>query len=343
MKLLVTADFDPEYLEILSSTLESVIFDGWGKTGYLLTETELIEKLGEIDILIVGYEQITRKVIENSGLKLIASIRGGPKANIDIEAATEKGIIVTYTVGRNKFSVADHTMALMLSLLRHICITNSLLKQRILSSGQKQETQDVRWTIEPGSPFDTYKSPELHTLTMGLVGFGEIAKEVAKRAQGFGMEVIIYDPYATKDIVERYGVTSVVLDDLMQNSDVVSIHCNVTPETIGLVGRKQLALMKKSAVIINTARASILDKDAFYQALLNKKIAGAGLDVFHKEPLAFDDPLLDLDTVVLTPHIAGASTILTNHHSRIVTEEVLRFEGGERPLVIANPEVFQSI
>jgi D-3-phosphoglycerate dehydrogenase len=157
------------------------------------------------------------------------------------------------------------------------------------------------------------------------------------------MEVIIYDPYVSKDSVDRYGVKSVDLDDLMHHSDVVSIHCNVTPETIGLIGRKQFALMKKSAVIINTARASILDKDAFYQALLNKKIAGAGLDVFHSEPLAFDDPLLDLDTVVLTPHIAGASTILTNHHSRIVTEEVLRFLRGERPQVIANPEVFQSI
>jgi D-3-phosphoglycerate dehydrogenase / 2-oxoglutarate reductase len=343
MRLLVTADFDPEYLEILSSTLGRVVFDGWGKTGYLLTGAELIEKLGEIDILIVGYEQITRRVIENSSLKLIASIRGGPKANIDIEAATEKGIIVTYTVGRNKFSVADHTMALMLSLLRHICITNSLLKQRTLGSGRKQETQDVRWTIEPGSPFDTYKAPELHTLTMGLVGFGEIAREVAKRSQGFGMKVIIYDPYATKDLIDKYGVKSVGLDDLMCNSDVVSIHCNVTPETIGLIGRKQLSLMKKSAIIINTARASILDKDAFYHALLNKQIAGAGLDVFHREPLASDDPLLDLDTVVLTPHIAGASTKLTHHHSRKVTEDVLRFARGERPQVIANPEVFQFI
>ena len=120
MRLLVTAGFDPKYLEILSSTLGSVVFDGWGKTGYLLTETELIEKLGKIDILVVGYEQITRRVIENSSLKLIASIRGGLKANIDIEAATEKGIIVTYTVGRNKFSVADHTMALMLSLLNRL-------------------------------------------------------------------------------------------------------------------------------------------------------------------------------------------------------------------------------
>jgi phosphoglycerate dehydrogenase-like enzyme len=101
--------------------------------------------------------------------------------------------------------------------------------------------------------------------------------------------------------------------------------------------------MKKSAVIINTARAAILDKAAFYQALLNKKIAGAGLDVFHKEPLASDDPLLDLDTVVLTPHIAGASTRLTHHHSRLVTEDVLRFARGERPQVIANPEAYEFI
>lgn len=343
MRLMVTADFDTEYLETLRSAMESVVFDGWGKTGYLLTETELIEKLAEMDILIVGYEQITRHVIENTSLKMIASIRGGPKANIDIDAATQRGIIVTYTVGRNKFSVADHTMALMLSLLRHICITNSLLKQRTLSSGQKQDSRDVRWTIEPGSPFDTYKSPELHTLTMGLVGFGEIAREVAKRSQGFGMNVIIYDPYTTNDLTDKFGVKSVSLDDLMHNSDVVSIHCNVTPETIGLIGRKQLALMKKSAVIINTARASILDKDAFYDALLNKKIAGAGLDVFHREPLEPDDPLLDLDTVVLTPHIAGASNILTHHHSRLVTEEVFRFTRGERPQVVANPEVFQFI
>ncbi len=343
MKLLITSDFDQEHFDVLSSSFESVSLDGWGKTGYMLTEEELIEKLDGIDVLIVGYEQISRRVIKNSNLKLISSIRGGPKANIDIDAATENGIVVTYTIGRTKYTVADHTMGLVLSLLRYICITNSLLKQRILTSDTNQDTEkDVIWTIEPGSPYDTYKGSELHTLTMGLVGFGEIAKEVTKRALGFGMKVIIYDPYVSDEIVKEYGVKSASLSELMSRSDIVSIHCNVTTETIGLIGGEQLALMKRSAVIINTARASILDKDAFYDALINKKIAGAGLDVFHKEPLEPDDPLLDLDTVVLTPHIAGASTVLTHHHSKLVAEDVLRFVRGEQPQVVANPEVYQS-
>ena len=343
MKLLITSDFDQEYFDILASSFESVSLDGWGKTGYMLTENELIEKLDGIDVLIVGYEQITRRVIENSNLKLISSIRGGPEANIDIDAATENGIVVTYTIGRTKHSVADHSMGLVLSLLRYICTTNSLLKQRILTSDTNQETeQDVIWTIEPGSPYDTYKGSELHTLTMGLVGFGEIAREMSKRARGFGMKVIFYDPYVADGIAKEYGVKSASLDELMSQSDIVSIHCNATPETTGLIGSRQLGLMKKSAIIINTARASILDKDAFYDALIKKKIAGAGLDVFHKEPLEPDDPLLDLDSVVLTPHIAGASNVLTRHHSRLVTEDVLRFMRGDRPQVVANPEVLRA-
>ena len=343
MNVLVTSDFDQEHFELLGSSFENVSFDGWGKTGYLLTEDELIEKLDGIDVLIVGYEQITRKVLDNSNLKLISSIRGGPRANIDVDAATENGIVVTYTIGRTKYAVADHTMGLILSLSRYICTTNSLLKQRVLTSDTEQDTEkDVIWTMEPGSPYDTYKGSELHTFTMGLVGFGEIAKEVTKRAQGFGMKVIIYDPYVADELVQEYGVTSVSLDEVMSQSDIVSIHCNVTPETIGLIGRRQLGLMKESAIIINTARASILDKDAFYDALTKKKIGGAGLDVFHKEPLEPDDPLLDLDTVVVTPHIAGASNVLTHHHSRLVTEDVLRFVRGERPQVVANPEVYQE-
>jgi D-3-phosphoglycerate dehydrogenase len=343
MKLLITSDFDQEHFQRLGSSFEDVSLDGWGKTGYLLTEDELIEKLDGVDVLIVGYEQITRRVIEKSSLKLISSIRGGPKANIDIDAATEGGVVVTYTIGRTKYCVADHTMGLVLSLTRYISTTNSLLKQRILTSDTKQDTdKDVIWTMEPGSPYDTYKGSELHTLTMGLVGFGEIAREVTKRARGFGMKVIIYDPYVDDELMKEYCVQSVSLDELMSQSDIVSVHCNVTPETIGLIGARELGLMKKSAIIINTARASILDKDAFYDALTKKKIGGAGLDVFHKEPLEPHDPLLDLDTVVLTPHIAGASTVLTHHHSRLVTEDVLRFVRGERPRVVANPEVYQE-
>ena len=155
------------------------------------------------------------------------------------------------------------------------------------------------------------------------------------------MDVLAYDPYVSQDYAKSFDVTLVSLDELMARSDIISIHCNVTPETIGLVGKDQIALMKKSAYILNTARASIIDRDALYDALLNKKIAGAGLDVFYKEPLEPDDPLLDLDSVVLTPHIAGASTSIARHHSELVTEDVLRFVKGERPKVLANPQVYE--
>jgi D-3-phosphoglycerate dehydrogenase len=291
----------------------------------------------------VGYEQISRRVIENTRLKFIASIRGGPKANIDVVAATEKGIPVSYTIGRTKYCVADHTMGLMLSVIRSVALTNLLLKQRVLTSKAKQKAEkDVIWSLGPGSPYDTYKGFELHTLTLGLVGFGQIGQEVAKRAKGFGMTVITYDPYVQKQVADEYEVQSVTLNELLSTSDVVSIHCNMTPETMGLIGHDQIALMKKTAIIINTARAAVVEKEPLYDALIGKQIAGAGLDVFHKEPLEPDDPLLDLDHVVLTPHIAGASTLITHHHSRLVTDEVLRFLRGERPSVVINPQVFNE-
>ena len=342
MKLLITSDFDQEHIEALRKMFSEVRLDGWGRTGYIMEEDDLINALQDIDVLIVGYEQVTRRVLDNTNLKLIASIRGGPKANIDIEAATEKGIPVTYTIGRTKYSVADHTMALLLSLLRYASLTDRLLKQRVLTSEAKQKTaKDVIWSMGPGSPYDTYKGIELHTLTMGLIGFGQIAEEVSKRANGFGMKIIAFDPYVNQSHADNFNVTMVGLDELMSTADVVSIHCNVTPETIGLIGREQLARMKKNAYVINTARASVFEREAFYDALLNKRIAGAGLDVFHKEPLEPDEPLLDLDYVVLTPHIAGASTVLTLHHSRLVTEDVGRFVRGERPKVLANPEIYE--
>jgi phosphoglycerate dehydrogenase-like enzyme len=195
------------------------------------------------------------------------------------------------------------------------------------------------WNVGGDLPYFHFRGPELGGKTLGIIGFGAVGAEVARRAvEGFGMRAVVYDPYA--EIPPPYR--TVALSELLEQSDVVSLHCPPTKETIGMIGSRELERMKPSAYLVNTARAQIVDEQGLVDALERRVIAGAALDVYWEEPLPRDHPLLGLDNVTITPHIAGAADDVREHQAAMVLEDIARWQAGERPLRLANPAVWES-
>ncbi len=309
-KILVTADFSHAGLEQLRE-LGKVTVDGWGVTGVIASEADTARMFADADIVAIGYEPVTEAVLAATDLKYLASIRGGPGANIDLAAAAKRGIPVTGTVGREAKPVADHAFGLMLSVLRHISFTDRLLRTGRLASDPDDDSGETGWGMGPQDPWNKFKGVELSGKTIGLVGLGTVGREMVKRARGFEMRVLAHDPY----IRDAGDVQMCSLDTLLAEADIVSIHARVTEKSAGMIGEREFSLMRPDAVLINTARAALVSRPALIEALTSKRIRGAGLDVHHEEPLGADDPFLAMDNVVLTPHIAGATAEVTARHS----------------------------
>jgi D-3-phosphoglycerate dehydrogenase len=344
MKVLVTVPLAESGLKPLRELAE-VEFEGQAKGGEVLTVRELKDKLANKQMVIVEFEPITGEVIESTNLKIIACTRGGPQANIDIPEATKKGIPVLYAPGRNATSVAELVICLMIAVARHVSQAHHLLKTgHFLAPAGTQADSDrnVVWGIEKGSPYVVFKGPELSGRKLGIIGLGEVGERVAVRAKAFEMNLLAYDPYIPEEKIIGAGARAVDLETLLRESDFVTVHCTVTDETKGLIGEKQISLMKPTAYLINTARGTIVDEAALATALREKKIAGASLDVFQQEPLPSDSPLLQLDNVVLVPHIGGASIDVEKHQTDIIVSDLNRLFSGEKPKYCANPEVLES-
>lgn len=347
MKTLITARFDRDYMESLRAFASEIDFDGFGVNGVKMETDDLIKALKGKELLISEIEDITREVIEKSdSLKIIVCCRNEPFASVDVEAATEKGIPVLYAKGRNAIAVAEHTIALLMCVSKNIALTDYLLKHtneltNCNYSDKKGERKDIvsEWSMDPKAPFAVYGGkPEMYGKIFGQIGFGCIGKEVAKRALCFGMDLLIYDPYLKKEDVENYG-RLVSLETLMRESDFISISCNVTPETEGMISRDMINMMKPTSYLLNTARAAIVDYDALYDALSNNRIAGAGLDVFPVEPIPMNDKFLELKNTVLTPHLAGSSKDIISHQTEIVLDQLKKLLAGEKPEFISNSQV----
>lgn len=254
----------------------------------LLSPRELAAAIGFYDALIVrGRTRVTGEVIEaGRRLKVIARAGAGLD-NIDLEAAERKGIAVINAGESVAVAVAELTLGLMLSLARSIPHAHFSVKEG-------------RWEKH------SFVGIQLQGKTLGIIGFGRIGKALAKRALALEMKVIAFDPFIPREEAVSLGVTLVPLEELLRNSDFVSIHVPLTPRTRGMIGWKELSLMKPSAYLINTARGGIVDEAALARALEEGRIAGAALDVFENEP-PLNSPLLKSDKVIFTPHI-GAST-----------------------------------
>jgi D-3-phosphoglycerate dehydrogenase len=298
-------------------------------------DPEFIKKnIRDAEIVLSGFAPMTASIMDaDPALKVIGIARGGP-VNVDVAAATARGVMLIGTVGRNAISVADQTMGLILSESRHIARHSMALKtgtyfENVAKIGRKY--------------LDGYVFQELEGKTLGLIGFGEVGRRVAKRAKSFEMKVQVFDPYITAEALIKDECTKIELEPLLRTSDFISIHAKLTPETIHMLNKERLAMMKSSAVIINAARGEIIDEKALYEALKEKRLAGAALDVFEEDPIKSDNPLLKLDNVTLTPHTAGRSPEVEKRGYQQVAEATAKYLQGEeiRRTQIANPKFLE--
>ena len=351
MKTLVTARFDKRYIDELNTIATELRFDGYGVHGVKMETKDLIKALEGVELLISEFEDITREVLDKAdSLKIVVCCRNEAFASVDIEAATEKGIPVIYAGGRNAIAVAEHAIALLMCVSKNISLTDHLLKYTDeLTNCSYSDKQGSRkniiseWSMDPKAPFALYGGgPEMYGKTFGQIGFGSIGREVAKRARALDMNLLIYDPYVRQEQVEYLDAKIVNLETLMRESDFISINCNVTPETKGMISKEMIDLMKPTAYLVNTARAPIMDYDALYDALKNKRIAGAGLDVYPVEPIPAGDKFLSLTNTVLTPHLAGSSRDIIGHQTEIILGELKILLGGGKPRFICNPQVIKA-
>ena len=300
-----------------------VSYESWMETRQLKDPEELGARLDEegYDILVVEVDFVFDEVFDAApGLGLVGVCRAST-SHVDVEAATRRGVMVVNTPGRNAQAVAEHALGLMLSLARRIPEAHAYVKGR-------------RWQ-NPLEPYLTLRGVELAGRTLGIVGFGAIGRRLASIAAAAGMSCIAYGPHAS---APAQGARLAALDDLLSESDFVSIHAPLTPETRGMIDARRLSLMKPTAYLISLADAAIIDERAMVQALSERRIAGAALDVFETQPIAPDSPLLQLENVILTPHLGGATEETVERHSAMMADDVLRWVDGERPDRLVNPE-----
>ena len=299
------------------------------------TEDDIIAAAQDADFVITFKRPFTRKVIEKlNRCKMIYNIGTGYEA-IDLVAATEHGICVSYPDGYCSEEVAEHTVALILACARKLLRLDGAVRAGKWDSYEKRE---IRFKILP--PMFPLKGQ-----TLGLIGFGRISRRLVPKAKGLELRVIAFDPYVPASVFEELAVESVTFDYLLENSDFVSIHAAFTPEACHMLGIKQFKKMKPTAYLINCARGDFIDEKALHAALTQGYIAGAALDVLQAESVGLDHPLLKLENVIITPHAAYYSEQSIIKLRRRPYEEVARVINGEWPQWLINTEVkenFQS-
>jgi len=319
-KVLVTCQIAQEPIEKLRESAEVKL----NPSPQPFTKEQLRKEVADVDGVILGAEKFDEELIAAAPrLKIIARYGVGYD-NVDVRAATSRRIFVTYTPSVLSDAVADLTFAFILALSRRITEADSYVK-----SGE--------WSKNTSFPLGY----DLANKTLGIVGCGRIGMKVIERARAFNMNIIYHDVIRNTLAEEKYGAKSVTLEELLRWSDYVSIHVPFTQKTEGLVGKNELMLMKSTAFLINTSRGPVVDQLALYEALKGKRIAGAGLDVFQKEPLASDDPMLKLSNVVLTPHI-GSGTVETRlAMAMMAVDDVIRVLRGKEPTNVVNNELLE--
>jgi len=289
------------------------------------TEEEVIEAAKEADGLLNQYAPITRKVLESlPNLKVVSRFGVGVNT-IDIEAATENGILVGNVTDYCMDEVSDHAFALILACARKVVSLNN-------------EVKAGKWDYKASIP--VYR---LRGRLLGLVGFGRISQALAKKAQAFGFKVVAYDPFVKEAVAQDLGVGLVELNELCKLSDFISIHAPLLEATRGMISEEQFRLMKKDAYIINTSRGSVIDEKALINALEAGEIAGAGIDVTQEEPIQKNNRLLKMDNVIISPHVSWYSEEAELELKRKSTQNVADVLAGYYPTYLVNKEVKEKI
>ena len=325
MRTLILAPFDPLQLDRLRAAAP-VEYESWLDTRRLTDPEELATRIrrSRISILVVEAEFVFEETFDDApGLQFVGICRGSTD-HIDVEAATRHGIVVVNTPARNARAVAEHALGLMFALARKIPEAHAHV-----ASGQWEN---------PVEPYLSMRGIEMQGRAAGIVGLGAIGSELARMCAALGIDVIAHDPFAASP---PPGIHMTSMETLASKSDFISVHLPATADTEGMIDAGMISRMKRSAFLINCSDPSVIDQTALVRALDSGRIGGAAFDVFDTHPIAPDNPLLRLDNVVLTPHIGGATEETIRRHSEMMTDDILRFTRGQRPVNIVNPEVWK--
>jgi D-3-phosphoglycerate dehydrogenase len=314
MKILITDGLETEAIATLKKTHEVDVAE--------LDAGKLLEAIPAYHALIVRSRTKVTKEVLARGTNLKAVGRSGVGVdNIDVDAATVRKVAVVNAPAASTYSVAELALGHMISMSRHLPEAD-------------RTTREGKWEKK------RLEGHELYGKTLGLIGSGRIGAEVAKRAQAFGMRVIAYDPYLSPKAAEQIGIELVHKEFLLRSADVVSIHAALTAETKGMIGSQALAMMKKTATLVNCARGEIVQEGALAEALRSGTIAGAALDVFEKEPPA-GSSILSAPNVVFTPHLGASTHEAQARAGSIIADQVLKVLSGKKPEFLVNPAAFQ--
>lgn len=327
-RLLITAPFDPAAAARLADLFDIETVEP-SMAGDSLARPRLADRLAAADAVVCEVDRVDQAALDAApALKFVVTCRASP-VNVDLAACTRRGIPVATTPARNAEITADLAFTLILSTVRH-------------TSAAERWTRAGNWTADDVfEPYARFRGIGLGGRTLGIVGGGAIGRRVLRRALAFGMDVLVYDPYLEPGAL---GVDAeiVALDELMRRSDVITVHVPLNDATVGLIGAPEIALMRPDAYVVNAGRAAVVDETALLSALREKRIAGAGLDVFWTEPPPADHELFRLDNVTLTPHIGGASDDVVTEHSRIAERALRAWATGAEPAAVANARELAS-
>lgn len=310
------ADIHAEFYQVLKQAGFDLVYP---KRRAQMNEDELLEQLAGIDATLAGSEPYTRRVLQaHPQLKVIARVGVGFDA-VDCQAASDFGKAVCTAPGTNQDAVAEHTFTLILALAKDLI-------------NQHQGTVTGQWPRHANLP--------LRGRVLGIGGLGRIGKSVAVRGKAFDMKLIAFEPYPDHDFARQYGITFVGWEELLAQSDYVSLHMPMTPQAKHIINRKSLALMKPSAFLVNTARGGLVNEADLLEALRAKKIGGVGLDVFEEEPPRADHPLFKLSNVVFTPHAAGVDVQSRDDMALSAAQAIVDLSRGKWPAEkVVNPDV----
>jgi D-3-phosphoglycerate dehydrogenase len=290
-------------------------------------EETLRRTISDADALIVRLVKVTSSIIEGAPKLKIIGRTGAGVDNIDVEAATRNGILVTNVPAINADSVAEHTFGLIIALSRGVLRFDSEVKR-----GNWRARDDL-----------ISLNVELYGKTLGIIGLGAIGRRVAKIGRAFGMRIITFDPYVSNEALQETAAENVNLERLLSESDVITIHVTRTKETYHMIANQQFRLMKESALLINCSRGDVIDEKSLVDTLRENKIRGVGLDVFESEPLSLQSPLLKFANVIITPHVAGFTKEAREKTIMILAEDVARALNGQRPINLVNKEVVPRV
>ncbi len=334
LKALVTAEVIRPLLEEKFRDSVEFVYDGYNLNHEVMPHDELVKKIGEYDILVSEYDTVSADVFEAaSRLRIIVCCRGGVKTVVDLDTAMRKGVIVCNNAGRNADAVTDLVMGYILDLTRNITKTTNLIHSKVLTaevSTKPQEYKDTIWGLNNDSPFIKYRGRSICHMTLGIIGYGHAGRILAEKAHAFGMRILAYDPYTDFAGKPDY-VTVATWDDVLAQSDILSVHCVLTPQTRDMFAQAQFAAMKPGAYFINTSRGDLVVEEDLVAALASEHLAGAAIDVTRKEPIPADSVLINAPNLLITPHIAGSADDVLFCGTQMVVASLSDYLAGRKP------------